>query len=110
MTVLIQHQVFQLEKHTNGFVILRSANNGEVYRMKTSLCSAHLQVTVNNLRRVQVIQRRNDLSAVETGPILRKHAFSRQMKKQLQQQLRKRMIKKETIKKARKMTIQKKKS
>lgn len=45
--------------------------------------SVYLEVPVHDLARVQVVQRRHDLGAVEARAVLGEHALPRQMEKQL---------------------------
>lgn len=49
-----------------------------------NLHSAYLQVPVYHVTRVEVLQRRYDLSAIETGPVFREHTIPRQVEEELE--------------------------
>ena len=46
--------------------------------------AAHLQVPVHHVARVEVLQRRHDLGAVEARPVFREHPLSRQVEEELE--------------------------
>lgn len=43
----------------------------------------HLQIAVHNIPRVEVLERRHNLGAVESGPIFCKHPFPRHVEEEL---------------------------
>lgn len=96
MPVLIQHEVLQLKgkkalgpqqrsppashrPHPGATRLDPSGRGPSALQVRL-----HLDVTVDDVPRVEILQSRNDLSPIEAGTLLREDTFSREVEKQLE--------------------------
>lgn len=87
VSVFVQHEVFQLRTRRRHEVM--SICWAQVFTLRVG-GSFYLQVSVNDLSRVQVVERRDDFGAVETRAVLRENSLSGQVEKQLWKRRRRR--------------------
>lgn len=76
---MIRHDYYYNLKKRNPLMY-----EGSEGQDKINTDSAYLQVPVYHITRMEVLQRRYNLSAVETGPVFREHAIPRQVEEELE--------------------------